>query len=290
LIGRGGAQHRALATMEHVFGYPVVNDVSARDVRCGHRRGTCGKSFETLMRWASGSRARRGRRPTPPRVRCWIAQRLGGQTPSCARTDRRGDMTSPPDPDRTCSAGIKLFPGDVIANGNAVRRRHGFVAPKWRAAGDSFRLAIDRHRRDREPVRSDSRRGATRHGMQPHRQDSRSKRRRPAHRWSACTAWPGAATPGRQLMAAHRGRSVIPSTSRRGALACGQRAAADRAHGEAVVRCARGHLARAISRPLARHHGLPASRGRASKRCAQPGAVRADTAPHDAAASRSAAG
>ena len=48
VIGRGGRDIPASRAMDHVFGYTVVNDVSARDVQVRHKQWDLGKSFDTF--------------------------------------------------------------------------------------------------------------------------------------------------------------------------------------------------------------------------------------------------
>ena len=43
----------------------------------------------------------------------------------------------------TCSRGITLLPGDVIATGTPSGVAMGFKPPKWLRPGDSFRIEID---------------------------------------------------------------------------------------------------------------------------------------------------
>lgn len=48
VIGKGGYQIAAEAWREHVFGYTIVNDVSARDIQLATSQWTLGKSFPTF--------------------------------------------------------------------------------------------------------------------------------------------------------------------------------------------------------------------------------------------------
>jgi 2-keto-4-pentenoate hydratase/2-oxohepta-3-ene-1,7-dioic acid hydratase in catechol pathway len=48
VIGRGGYKIPAEAWREHIFGYTIVNDVSARDVQLATSQWTLGKSFATF--------------------------------------------------------------------------------------------------------------------------------------------------------------------------------------------------------------------------------------------------
>ena len=51
VIGTGAdiARERAL---EHVFGYTIINDVTARDVQKRHQQWFHGKSMDTFCPWA----------------------------------------------------------------------------------------------------------------------------------------------------------------------------------------------------------------------------------------------
>jgi 2-keto-4-pentenoate hydratase/2-oxohepta-3-ene-1,7-dioic acid hydratase in catechol pathway len=48
LIGRAGRNIPVSRAMEHVFGYTIFNDVTARDVQTRHRQWLLGKSFDTF--------------------------------------------------------------------------------------------------------------------------------------------------------------------------------------------------------------------------------------------------
>src|SRR5690606_24680083 len=45
IIGRGGRGIAREAAMQHVWGYTIVNDVTARDVQNRHKQWLLGKSF-----------------------------------------------------------------------------------------------------------------------------------------------------------------------------------------------------------------------------------------------------
>src|SRR5690606_25281512 len=48
VIGRGGAYISRARAMDHVWGYTIVNDVTARDVQQRHHQWHLGKSFDTF--------------------------------------------------------------------------------------------------------------------------------------------------------------------------------------------------------------------------------------------------
>jgi 2-keto-4-pentenoate hydratase/2-oxohepta-3-ene-1,7-dioic acid hydratase in catechol pathway len=137
VIGRGGRDIAQSRAMEHVFGYTVVNDVSARDVQVRHGQWHLGKSFDTFCPmgpWIATADELDGR---ATRVRGWI----NGELRQDGKTqDMIFDI---PTLIETCSRGITLVPGDVIATGTPSGVGMGFSPPKWLRHGDVVRVEID---------------------------------------------------------------------------------------------------------------------------------------------------
>jgi len=137
VIGRGGRDIARARAMDHVFGYTVVNDVSARDVQVRHQQWDLGKSFDTFCPmgpWITSADEMDGR---DTRVRGWV----NGELRQDGRTqDMIFDI---PTLIETCSRGITLHPGDVIATGTPSGVGMGFKPPKWLAAGDVVKIEID---------------------------------------------------------------------------------------------------------------------------------------------------
>ena len=137
IIGQGGRDIPASRAMDHVFGYTVVNDVSARDVQVRHKQWDLGKSFDTFCPmgpWITTAEELDGR---DTRVRGWVNGEL-------RQDGRTKDMIfAIPELIETCSRGITLYPGDVIATGTPSGVGMGFSPPKWLRAGDVVRIEID---------------------------------------------------------------------------------------------------------------------------------------------------
>lgn len=137
IIGRGGRDISRSSAMDHVFGYTVCNDVSARDVQVRHNQWHLGKSFDTfcpLGPWIVSADELDGR---ATRVRGYVNGELrqDGST-----KDMIFDI---PTLIETCSRGITLKPGDIIATGTPSGVGMGFSPPKWLKAGDVVRVEID---------------------------------------------------------------------------------------------------------------------------------------------------
>ena len=137
VIGRGGRNIARADAMHHVFGYTIVNDVTARDVQMRHGQWDLGKSFDTFCPmgpWIVTADELDG---TDTRVRCWV----NGELRQDARTiDLIFDL---PTLIETCSRGITLYPGDLIATGTPAGVGMGLTPPRWLADGDRVRIEID---------------------------------------------------------------------------------------------------------------------------------------------------
>jgi 2-keto-4-pentenoate hydratase/2-oxohepta-3-ene-1,7-dioic acid hydratase in catechol pathway len=137
VIGRGGRDIPASRAMDHVFGYTVVNDVSARDVQVRHKQWDLGKSFDgfcPMGPWIVTADELDGR---DTRVRGWV----NGELRQDGRT--RDMIFGLAALIETCSRGITLHPGDVIATGTPSGVGMGFDPPKWLGHGDVVRIEID---------------------------------------------------------------------------------------------------------------------------------------------------
>lgn len=137
VIGKPGKNIRAADAMSHVFGYTVVNDVTARDVQMRHQQWDMGKSFDTFCPMGpfivtadelDGSRTR---------VRCWVN---GDLRQDGLTEDLIFDI---PTLIETVSRGISLFPGDVIATGTPAGVGMGLKPPRYLKHGDTIRIEVD---------------------------------------------------------------------------------------------------------------------------------------------------
>ncbi len=137
VIGKGGRNISRAQAMDHVFGYTIINDVTARDVQMRHAQWHLGKSFDTFCPmgpWVVTADELDG---SNTRVRCWV----NGELRQDARTtDLIFDI---PALIETCSRGITLHPGDLIATGTAAGVGMGMTPPRWLQHGDVVRIEID---------------------------------------------------------------------------------------------------------------------------------------------------
>jgi len=136
IIGKEGRNIAAADALAHVWGYTIVNDVTARDLQGLHSQWLIGKSqdsFCPMGPWAVTSDAL-DLADTP--VRCWVNDDL--------RQDSNTSLLifDVPTIVAAISNGITLMPGDVIATGTPAGVGIGFKPPKYLKAGDRVRLEI----------------------------------------------------------------------------------------------------------------------------------------------------
>lgn len=136
VIGKGGRNISRSEALSYVFGYTVVNDVTARDVQIRHQQWDLGKSFDTFCPmgpWIVTADELDG---TKTRVRCWVNGELRQDGPS-------GNMIFDiPTIIETCSRGITLYPGDLIAMGTPAGVGMGMKPPRYLKPGDVVRVEV----------------------------------------------------------------------------------------------------------------------------------------------------
>jgi 2-keto-4-pentenoate hydratase/2-oxohepta-3-ene-1,7-dioic acid hydratase in catechol pathway len=137
VIGKGGRGIRKEDAYAHVWGYTVVNDVTARDLQKQHGQWFLGKSLDTFCPMGPCIVTADAIDPANTRVRCWVNEELRQDANTA---DLIFDI---PTLIATISAGIALNPGDVIVTGTPVGVGIGFKPPKFLRAGDVVRIAID---------------------------------------------------------------------------------------------------------------------------------------------------
>lgn len=141
IIGKPGKRIGRAQAMDHVFGYSIVNDVTARDLQKRHQQWLIGKSCDTFCPmgpWivtrdeldGAGAAVDLG-------VKLWVNDEL-------RQDGRTSDLVFDiPAIIEALSATITLQPGDVIATGTPAGVGMATDPPRWLRAGDTVRVEID---------------------------------------------------------------------------------------------------------------------------------------------------
>ena len=137
VIGKGGRGIRKEDAYSHVWGYTVVNDVTARDLQKLHGQWFLGKSLDTFCPMGPWIVTPDEIDPANTRLQCWVNDELRQDANT---SDLIFDI---PTLIETMSAGIELKPGDVIVTGTPVGVGIGFKPPKFLKSGDVVRISIE---------------------------------------------------------------------------------------------------------------------------------------------------
>lgn len=136
VIGRGGRDISRADAMAHIWGYTIINDVTARDRQKNHRQWFLGKALDTFCPmgpWITTADEVNG---ANLQVQTWV----NGELRQDANT--RDLIFDIPGLIETISAGTTLEPGDLIATGTPAGVGLGFNPPKFLKAGDTVTMSI----------------------------------------------------------------------------------------------------------------------------------------------------
>jgi 2-keto-4-pentenoate hydratase/2-oxohepta-3-ene-1,7-dioic acid hydratase in catechol pathway len=137
IIGKPGRAIRRQDAYDHVWGYTIINDVTARDRQKNHKQWFLGKSLDTFCPMGPMIATADEVDPENLEVRTWV----NGELRQSANT--RDLIFDIPTLIATISAAMMLMPGDMIATGTPAGVGIGFNPPKFLKAGDEVRISID---------------------------------------------------------------------------------------------------------------------------------------------------
>lgn len=136
VIGTAGTNIAADRAYEHVFGYTIVNDVTARDRQKNHKQWFLGKTLDTFCPMGPWIVTADEVDPENLEVSCWV----NGERRQHANT--RDLIFDIPNLIQTISAGLTLTPGDIIATGTPAGVGIGFTPPRFLKKDDVVTIEI----------------------------------------------------------------------------------------------------------------------------------------------------
>ena len=139
IIGRGGRDIDASTALEHVFGYSIANDVTARDLQRRHDQWFKGKSLDTTL--PLGPCIVSSDEISDPNV-LELSLTVNGQERQRARVAQM--IFGIPTIIASLSAGLTLLPGDIIATGTPSGVGFAMTPPQFLHDGDEMLARIDR--------------------------------------------------------------------------------------------------------------------------------------------------
>jgi 2-keto-4-pentenoate hydratase/2-oxohepta-3-ene-1,7-dioic acid hydratase in catechol pathway len=138
VIGKGGRGITKADAFAHVYGYTIINDVTARTLQRRHSQWLLGKSIDGFCPMGPAI-------VTPDEIDDIGAMHLVTRVNDEVRQDVKiADLIFDiPTLIETLSQGITLEPGDLIATGTPVGVGLGFNPPKFLKKGDTVSVTID---------------------------------------------------------------------------------------------------------------------------------------------------
>ena len=136
IIGTAGENIAAADAYSHIFGYTIVNDVTARDRQKNHKQWYLGKTLDTFCPMGPWITTSDDLNPENLDVKCWVNGEL------CQNANTRDLIFDIPSLVSTISAGLMLKPGDIIATGTPAGVGIGFSPPKFLTSNDVVAIEI----------------------------------------------------------------------------------------------------------------------------------------------------
>lgn len=138
VIGKPGKAIRREEALDYVFGYTIINDVTARDLQAKHKQFFIGKSLDTTC-------------PMGP----WIVHKSAIENPNNLniQTTVNDELRQDSNTDKfifpieeiiaVLSQGMTLEPGDIIATGTPAGVGKGFKPPRFLKGGDVVEITVE---------------------------------------------------------------------------------------------------------------------------------------------------
>lgn len=139
VIGKTARNVPAEQAAEYIFGYTVLNDVSARVLQTSHKQWYFGKSLDGFTP-IGPCIVTADEIPFPPKLK--ISATVNGELRQDSTTDLL--ITGIADIIAELSSGMTLLPGTIIATGTPSGVGMGFDPPKFLKSGDIVECTIEK--------------------------------------------------------------------------------------------------------------------------------------------------
>ena len=137
IIGKPGRGIARKDAFDHVWGYTIINDVTARDLQGRYSQWLIGKSQDTFCPMGPWAVTKDSFDLEAASVRCFV----NGELRQNARFSQL--IFDIPTIIAVLSGGVTLNAGDIIATGTPAGVGIGFDPPRYLRAGDEVRVEIE---------------------------------------------------------------------------------------------------------------------------------------------------
>lgn len=138
VIGKSGKEIKEEEAFDYIFGYTIINDITARDMQKKHKQYFLGKSLDTSCPMGP-SIVHKSAILNPQNIK--IETKVNGEVRQQSNTSMM--MFSIPQIISIISKGMTLEPGDIIATGTPAGVGNGFQPPRYLQSGDVMEVTIE---------------------------------------------------------------------------------------------------------------------------------------------------
>ena len=138
IIGKSAKNVKAADAADYIFGYTIVNDVSAREVQTSHKQFYFGKSLDGFTP-IGPCITTADEIAFPPALT--LTTRVNGELRQNSNTELL--LNSIAEIIQELSSGMTLLPGTIIATGTPAGVGMGFDPPKFLKSGDVVECSIE---------------------------------------------------------------------------------------------------------------------------------------------------
>ena len=138
VLGKAARDVKAADAADYIFGYTILNDVSARDLQTGHKQWYFGKSLDGFTPMGPVLvTADEIAYPPALEITCRVNGELRQQSNTSLLITSIGQILE------ELTAGMTLLPGTIIATGTPAGVGMGFDPPRFLQSGDIVECAIE---------------------------------------------------------------------------------------------------------------------------------------------------
>ncbi|WP_240374812.1 fumarylacetoacetate hydrolase family protein [Bacillus piscicola] len=137
IIGKKGNHIQATEAHEYIFGYTLLNDVTARDIQKRHKQFFLGKSLDTFCPMGPAVVLADDVNIEDVTLKTWVNDELRQEAST------KDLIFSVPKLIEIISRGMTLEPGDIIATGTPAGVGAGFQPPKFLRPGDQVTIEVE---------------------------------------------------------------------------------------------------------------------------------------------------
>ncbi|MFN8071102.1 MAG: fumarylacetoacetate hydrolase family protein [Mycobacterium sp.] len=136
VIGKTGCHIDEADALSHVFGYTIINDIAARDIQYADGQWDLSKSLDSFCPMGPVIVDRESIDLENTSIKLWVNDQL-------RQNGNSSDMIfSVANVIATLSAGMTLYPGDIISTGSPAGVGMCMTPPTYLKAGDRIRISI----------------------------------------------------------------------------------------------------------------------------------------------------